>query len=267
MELKIVDLNIWDGGVLLQKVIEFLQSENPSIITLQEVNGGTGNNKQPNLRSIEIIRHELSGYYLRFAPEFKLNRPEGKIDMGNMVLSRFPILGDETTFFGVPYGTFNHPLLSPDGDFSGYSYNLQHVEIDLGITKLDVYNIHGVWGTDAFDNPRRLQMSRTIVRQIKGRDTVILTGDFNVQPKTATIRRIEDHLNNVFGDDLTTTFNTKRKTRPEFSTAVIDMFFVSKNIKVLEKSCPNVDISDHLPLICVLKLDIGGSDLRNDTSC
>lgn len=46
----------------------------------------------------------------------------------------------------------------------------------------------------------------------------------------------------------------KRKTNKSFAISVVDMIFVSKNIKVIDKNCPNIDITDHLPLICTLEI-------------
>ena len=42
----------------------------------------------------------------------------------------------------------------------------------------------------------------------------------------------------------------KRKTDPGYAAAVVDMIFISKNIEVISHDCPQVDISDHLPLVC-----------------
>ena len=54
----------------------------------------------------------------------------------------------------------------------------------------------------------------------------------------------------MFKDELKTTFNMKRKTDPGYAAAVVDMIFISKNIEVISHDCPQVDISDHLPLVC-----------------
>lgn len=46
----------------------------------------------------------------------------------------------------------------------------------------------------------------------------------------------------------------KRKTTFGYATAVVDMIFVSGDICVTSKSCPKVDISDHLPLVCEFEI-------------
>jgi endonuclease/exonuclease/phosphatase family metal-dependent hydrolase len=56
----------------------------------------------------------------------------------------------------------------------------------------------------------------------------------------------------VFGEELKTTFNMKHKDNPGYATAAVDMMFISPDIKVSEKACPEVDVSDHLPLVVQL---------------
>ena len=101
---------------------------------------------------------------------------------------------------------------------------------------------------------RRLQMGRIIAKEIQDKKTVILAGDFNLQPDTDTVKLITKHLTSVFGSSLISTFNMKRKTNPGYATAAVDMVFVSTDIRVLSAKCPQVEISDHLPLVCELEL-------------
>ena len=112
--------------------------------------------------------------------------------------------------------------------------------------------MHGIWGHDGEDNPRRLEMSQTILEAIGDKPNVILSGDFNVREGTRTIRNIEKSLLNVFAGELTTTFNMKQKTDPKFARAVIDFIFVDLNFRVLDHRAPQVDVSDHMPLIVTL---------------
>ena len=73
-------------------------------------------------------------------------------------------------------------------------------------------------------------------------------------PHTKTIQNIEKNLKNIFKDKLKTTFNLKQKNLHPLSTIVVDMIFASPDLKIIETYCPNVDISDHLPLVCVLEI-------------
>ena len=112
-----------------------------------------------------------------------------------------------------------------------------------------MYDLDG----DNFSEARR-KMSDTIIKNIQGKDNVILAGDTNAKPTNKAMRAVEDHLTNVFGNDLTTTFNMRRKENPGYATAVVDLMYVSPNIRILDKVCPAVDISDHLPLIATFEI-------------
>jgi endonuclease/exonuclease/phosphatase family metal-dependent hydrolase len=95
------------------------------------------------------------------------------------------------------------------------------------------------------------------VEKIKETPKTILTGDFNTRPQTKTIQAIEAHLNNLFSDKLTTTFNLPRKDvekHPGYATATVDMMFVSFDIGIIDTYCPRVDVSDHLPLVANLRV-------------
>lgn len=126
--------------------------------------------------------------------------------------------------------------------------------VDANGTELNVLNFQGVWDLDGDnDSAARLRMSDTVVQAVKGKTRVILGGDTNVRPMTETVRRIERHLHNIFGTELTTTFNMNRKSDPGYATAVVDMIFVSDDFTVTSHECPSVDISDHLPLVVELE--------------
>lgn len=246
-----LNLNIWLGGKLFDQVFTFLKKENADIIHLQEVNNGSDTRWERQFRTLEFLKREFPSYYCVFAPHVLDRRPFGKVEQGNAIFSRFPIHADEVIFYDVAFGERSE---EEEKDWSTWPCNLQHATIQVGGTKLHVFNTHGPWGIDGKDNPRRLRMSKVILQHIQMREHVILSGDFNVRPNTVTIQNIEHHLTNVFGNELISTFNMKRKDNPGYADSVVDMIFVSKNIKILEKDCPTVDVSDHLPLICKLEV-------------
>lgn len=251
MKLKFICLNLFGIGELLDKALAFLIKEKPDIVALQEVYDGQQADMDRRYRALTILKKELDLKHYFYSPTFTDNRKECKIVQGNTIFSRRPIQSSKTIFFDIPY---NKDYLDK---FENYPYvprNLQHVTIQSAKTKLNVFNTQGIWGLDGVDNERRLKMSQTIIKQIKDKENVILAGDFNLKPNTKTIQNIEKYLNNIFKNELNTSFNMRRKGNPGYTTAVVDFIFVSPNIKVIEHQCPQVDISDHLPLVCVLKV-------------
>lgn len=250
MKIKFVTLNIWEGGKLLDSVVSFVKKEDPDIIVMQEVRNGKDIKFEKRFRTFGILKEELRYPYSVFSPAFLNTTSVGKVDEGNAIFSKVPIISDKVIFFDKEYGEFN----SEDSKhFELIPAILQHTVVALNNIKLNVFNVHGAWGFDGKDNKRRLKMSEKIINEIKDKENVILAGDFNLKPDTKTIQNIEIYLKNVFKDELTTTFNMKRKDRGGYSTSVVDMVFVSKSIRVLRRFCPRYDISDHLPLVCILE--------------
>lgn len=252
MIIKFITLNLWQGGLLFDDIIAFIKKESPDIIALQEVY----NEKNPQLKkhqqTLSVLQKELDYKYFFYSPAFLDERKKDTILNGNAIFSRYPIIANKTVFYDVMFGSVSKSNLN---DFAFTPRNLQQATIQTNDTILHIYNTQGIWGFDGKDNQRRLKMSQTIVNEIKNKNNIILAGDFNVSPKTKTIQNIKKYLSNVFNNKLTTTFNLKRKGKGNYATAVVDMIFVSKNIKVLDKYCPPVDISDHLPLVCLLEVD------------
>lgn len=252
MQIKFLTVNAFHGGTFLDNLIDFLRNEKADIIAMQEVYNGTNSHLDRNFRTVDEIQKELSMYkYVSFAPSFLDDRSVGKIERGNTIFSRWSIVTEDSIFYDFPYGVYQHETSTR---FENFPYNLQHAVIQAEHVQLNVFNTHGVWGFDGEDNERRLHMSEVIVNSIKGKENVLLAGDFNVQPHTKTIQQIEHHLTNVFKDELKTSFNMSHKKDPAYAKAVVDMMFVSKNIQVVEHSIPSVDVSDHLPLVGVFNI-------------
>lgn len=251
MRIKFITLNIWDGGNLLDNIIAFIRKEAPDIVSFQEVYNGKNPAFEKKFRTMEVFRKELGFPYSVFFPAFIDTREIGDIERGNAIFSKYPIVSQKTIFFDVPFGPFNGEGAT---NWQFEPMNTAHIVTTVGKTPLHVFNIHGIWGFDGGDNQRRLQMSKTIINQIKDKEHLVLAGDFNVRPNTKTIQNIEKYLKNVFKDELTTTFNMKRKSGGDYATAAVDMIFVSEDIEVLDRFCPQVDISDHLPLVCKFEI-------------
>jgi endonuclease/exonuclease/phosphatase family metal-dependent hydrolase len=251
VQLKFLTLNLFEGGVFWNNALDFLISQQPDIFCLQEAYNSYDENLAPNLRSVEILAKHFNNYYFRFAPLLRHIRQEGKIEFGNLIFSRFPIISHREVFFDIPYDP-EYVREEKKGDYRRIPRNLQLAEIKANDKIINVGNVHGIWDFHGRDNPRRLQMSKIIVKEIKDRQNVILAGDFNISPDTKTIKNIEKELNSVFKESLISTFNMSHKTNPGYAAAAVDMIFVSKNIKIFNKSCLQVDVSDHFPLICRL---------------
>ncbi len=253
MQIKLISLNIWNGEAL-DAAVEFLTAEKPDIVVLQEVHNGTNPELSPMYRTLEELKSRLGLPYCDFEPCLLVNRKEGKLPWGNATFSRFPITSREAVFFNGPFmedyvedktGANNHSM----------PHVLLGTKLDTPAGEVNVYNLHGTWDLDG-DNfsEKRRQMSEAVIAAAKGKPNFIVAGDTNAKPTNQAMINIEDHLASVFGHELTTTFNMSRKDNPGYATAAVDMVYVSPDIRVIAKSCPNVDVSDHLPLIVTLEI-------------
>ncbi len=228
-------------------MIAFLKKEEPDILAAQEVYGGTDPTLEARYRSVDVLARELGLPHRFFSPAFLDHRDIGAVEQGNCIFSRFPLRDTRTIFFDVSYDPF---YVEKGADFTRTPRNLQCAAFDIRGTTVHVFNAQGIWGVDGEDNERRLRMSDVIVREVAGKPHVILAGDFNVREQTQTVRNVEKLLANVFRGELVTTFNMRRKKGPGFASAVVDMVFASRDLRVVSRAVPDVDVSDHLPLVC-----------------
>ncbi|MBU0576717.1 endonuclease/exonuclease/phosphatase family protein [Patescibacteria group bacterium] len=254
MTIKVISLNLWGGGRLFDQAAQFLLHQQADIMLLQETYDGKSLKIEKRFRTVSLLTKLFPNHSYNFAPSYlDTRKKEGDIQNGQLIISKFPLNESQTIHPDVPYGAYDHDSLI---DFSNFPALLQTAFIQVNSKKIKLLNIHGPVNFDGTaDTKRRLKMRDIILQEIKNQPNTILGGDFNIQPQTQTIRDIEAKLTNVFKDELKTTFNLKQKNLtnyPGFADAVVDMMFISPNIKVLKKSCPPVNISDHLPLVAHL---------------
>lgn len=250
MQIKVITLNTWRGEIL-ENLISFIKQEDPDILLLQEVYDGKPKNLPSAYRFFQYFQDTFPEYYGVFAAAFCDMTRHGNIEEGTAIFSKFKINLSERTFFDIPYSSINNHAKDR---FDDIPQTLLHAQLDAKGIEVNAFSVHGIWGFDGLDSHRRFKMADTIINTISGKENVILGGDFNLNPNTEAVREIEKHLKSVFGVTLISTFNMKHKDDPGYATAAVDMMFVSPNIRVLEKSCPDVDVSDHFPLLATLEI-------------
>ncbi|MBP9820982.1 endonuclease/exonuclease/phosphatase family protein [Candidatus Saccharibacteria bacterium] len=128
INIKVICLNLWQGGILIDEILDFLHSEDADILMLQEVYNGTDSKLPRNYRSLEVLNSNLSYKCQHHAPTMLDRVPEGKIEQGNAVFSKLPIINSDVTFFDIPYR--ERDAFNPK-EFPTTPRNLQHVTIEL----------------------------------------------------------------------------------------------------------------------------------------
>jgi endonuclease/exonuclease/phosphatase family metal-dependent hydrolase len=252
--MKVVSLNLWNGGRLFPAALDFLQAQQADLYFLQEAYDGHGDHLPDRFRTVDLLQRAFPNYNSYFAPVYLDVRPrEGKIEDGQLLLSRWPLTDRENLFLDIPYGEYDQDATT---DFTRFPATVQKAAIDLGERRITLLNVHGPVNFDGTaDTDRRLKMRDIILSQLS--EHSIIAGDFNVQPHTQTIRDLTTHLTDVFHHhQRVTSFNVKRKDLdqfPGYATAVVDMMLVTPTFKVVTTTLPEVDISDHLPLVAEIE--------------
>jgi exonuclease III len=257
MKLKIITLNIWHGGRLWDNALDFLKREDPDILLMQEVFNDHNPSLEQRFRTMDEFNKIFKFKDSDFAASCLFVQDFGKVEEGLAIFSKLPIIKRyDPLFFNEP---FNDNYIDDASGPPIAPRNLEHVVIDIHGIPLDVLNFQGVWDLNGEnDSVKRLHMSEVIVDAIKDLQNVVLGGDTNVWPTTKTISNIEEHLNNAFGRELKTTFNMSRKGdskyKAGYAVSVVDMLFTSPQINVIEHICPEIDVSDHLPLMITVEI-------------
>lgn len=252
MQIKIMSLNIWHGGRLFDAAVDFIRQENPDILALQEVYDGTDPHLETRFRCYTELRHNLKYPHSVFDTEFIDNLAEGRIPQGNAVFSRFPIANHSVDMF---MGPIDQDYRDEDKKYAEITRNVQTLELATPEGLVNFINFHGVWGLEGeADSPDRKKMSDALLGAAAGKPRCILVGDTNAKPVNPALQRVEEKLVSVFGDTLASTFNMRQKDNPGYASAAVDMIFVSQDVRVISKAVPDVDISDHLPVIATVEI-------------
>lgn len=135
---------------------------------------------------------------------------------------------------------------------------LQYAEIYGDNGSFWVGSVHGKTRPgDKLDTKVRISQSKKIIEFFKKKNGgKIIGGDFNLYPETKSVKLFEEagYKNLIREFDIKTTRNQTSweqfANRPGYVKQYFaDYVFTSPEIKVVDFKVPNIEISDHLPLI------------------
>jgi endonuclease/exonuclease/phosphatase family metal-dependent hydrolase len=130
---------------------------------------------------------------------------------------------------------------------------LQLIQLDTSGGPLLVANYHGIARPgDKLDTAERLAQSHELRRVLAEHPgPVILIGDFNLLPDTESIHLLEHGYRNLVIERAIPT--TRSRLNPYYGTAEeqphADYAFISPGLTVVDLQVPDVEVSDHLPLL------------------
>ncbi len=233
--MKIVFLNTWDGKQKTE-ILEFFKHHAPStdIFCLQEV--------YDDMRA--LIQEYLSDFNEEHVYQYGFKTETGTEDWAQATYIRktLPVLRSVTQFKGE----------TPSG--LGISTEIQYKG---GV--LHILNYHGIsQPKNKLDSEERIHQSKDILSYYADKKgSKILGGDFNFLPETEAYRTLSEggYRELVQEYKVPTTRNhlywDNRPQKHLFS----DYIFVSKDVDVKGLLVPEVEVSDHLPLILEIGVD------------
>lgn len=254
--LKFIQVNIYKGKYL-DELLEFLKREDADIIAMQEVTIGGFNfyYKDKNANLFEILKKEI-GVHAIYHGDLKLKGHPGSF-LGNAVFSKFKIVDHQV----VVLKKFK-PVTLDELDGKGANIIRRQIDRHLLDATLDVdgrtihaISVHGAWTAPPIDTEENLRQARLIVNHLNslGNRPFIIGGDLNMPPNTHVIEMISKVARNLMLDSgVVGTLNPRvHEIAPR--NFMVDYIFVSNHFKVKFLKVPEVDVSDHLPVVAQLK--------------
>ena len=203
----------------LDKIMDFIEKEQPDILGLVEVDTGSIRTKFVN--QVETIANHLNHFHhssVKYG-EDSLGRTIPILRMqGNAVLTRKHV---------------------PDKQFHYFPIGFKRLIIELDIEGVNFFLVHL-----ALKKRIRKKQFQFLAKLAKQHKNIIIAGDFNTFKGNQEIAELQQELGLV---------NPNKKSLPTFPSwnprRELDFILHSKNIKVTHFSVPKVKFSDHLPII------------------
>ncbi len=259
--MKIVSLNTW-GGRRQELVIEFIKqhAETTDVFCFQEVNRTAPHHEHLADRAqsdfwfkdLTEALPDFEPYFAACLEGFNWRPVEFDAELGNALFVRkgLAVLEDGHTFVHRERNQYDMPDFLK-GDWFTLPRLVQYVRLE-GVT---IFNFHGLWHlTGKGDMPSRIEQSKKI-REVMDRfpGKKILCGDFNLNIDSKSLNIIEEDMRNLIKE-----FNIKTTRSAELYPKIKEMPYadytiVSPDVEVKHFEVPNLDISDHLPMILEFK--------------
>ncbi|MBI2196313.1 hypothetical protein HYU45_01735 [Candidatus Daviesbacteria bacterium] len=254
--MKLISLNTW-GGKIYQPLIDFIKqhSTDTDIFCFQEIFSTTSNiTEQSGFRlnlnqEITAVLKNHQGYFAScvnnyIVGSFQTHFVDFSLSSGLAIFinKKFPVRSYSDLFVYGKKDSFNPK------DLNSLPRNIQYINFLLGNKEFTICNIHGIWVKGGKgDTPSRIQQSKQIRKLLETRDGgKILCGDFNLGLDTESIKILDSSMINLIKKYNIET--TRSKFYPR-SDKFADYTFISPDVKVTNFQVPDIEVSDHLPMI------------------
>lgn len=242
--MKILQLNTWMGKIegSLQR---FLENNQFDVICMQEVMASPDRELQISRLCFDksrIIKASSMPYHF-YSPNFGIDFSGGTMQVGNLILSRLPIIEISSAFTSGEYNP--HTIL---GEVSANNLNLQIAKLENGLT---IVNHHGYWQPQPLGNEDTIRAFTNVADHVKPiSGPLVVCGDFNIIHESPAMRPLD------FLRDLTHEYNLKT-TLAGLKVPLdvpCDHILVNDQIEVKSfRTLPDL-VSDHLALAAELEI-------------
>lgn len=243
LPLRIMSFNIasgltMDGRLDLELTASVIEEAEVDVAGLQEVDQNFS--ERTNFTDqIKWLAKRL-GMHAAFGPNLTANPADARWPIhayGNALLSRHPI----TSYH-------NHLLKKGETGIESEQRGLIEAAIKINGVSIAFFNTH------LSLNKKQLELNVEELLEIIRKSDIpaILTGDFNADPHSPLMMRIEEELNNVFGS---TALHPKTYKKQGDHGQKIDFIFCSRHWRVLSAETIETEASDHKPILALVQLN------------
>lgn len=246
--MRLISLNTW-GVQMTDPLFAFLEKNAGStdIFCLQEIlRGGEGRTKRREVKDayerICKLLPEHAGLFTGYGDGGYYSEPSSNLDFEYGIASF--VRADL-----APKLAGSIVLRDPARQWSDYSDRFAAgVAQAVEVGGYAIINVHGVWqGSIKDDTEAKIEQSETILglaERTVGKK--ILCGDFNLLPHTKALGMFRDLYN-----DLVQSYGVQRTRSALYhgKSRHAAYVFTDKRVKTRDFSVPDMEISDHLPLI------------------
>lgn len=239
MKVKVISWNIWKGKFLNQ-VIKTLKELDAEVVGLQEVIEKEGGERKIN--TAQTIAQKL-GYQYIYCKAFTTDRHTPTYDLGNAVLSRFPIKKHQCHSLSGLILYQNDSVTEPRG--------AAEAKIEIAGREIKFISAHLAFSQKLEPVEIRKIQLENLLKIIDPSNTVLM-GDFNSLPDSEEIKKLAQVLVNTDPNPLSPTWtNFRDPDQPQYR---IDYIFTSNDLKTQNFQIINSSASDHYPILATLTL-------------
>lgn len=249
MTIKLLQLNIYNGH-RLSDIIHYVKKHNFDILHLQEVSGGVV--AEGAIDCFSLLTHAL-GYNGYLVKTWKVeNEPDSYFGNATFYKSELMPVSKKTIWL-KPY----EEIPQIEGVADKVIENLPRAAHDMVFTlngkKIHFINTHLAWGKTPFDKPYKIEQAKILAEYIESlNEPFVLTGDYNVVPKTEVVG-----LFDTLGANLVTKFHIKNTLNPTLHRVkhlfpkglAVDYIHIARSLAVSDFDLvDSPDLSDHYGL-------------------